>query len=236
MASKYERKLRPKAEHYVEALSQCGICGTIGRFFQYHVKIAISQEHTPLGTVNLYYSPKKQTFKITTNEVLVEPETLVPLLERCWQGESAPIFQLSDNPPSDGYQLYVDGSFLNGRVGYGVVIVKQEIMLDELYGQVKDAAMQSMRQVGGEIMAVQYGLSWCQDHAVEAVGVFYDYVGIENWATGRWQAKNEFTQAYARFVQTCDIVIRWHKVKSHSGDYWNDRADELAKQGTDAAR
>ena len=39
MASKYERELRPKAEQYIAALSQCGICGTIGRFFQYHVKI-----------------------------------------------------------------------------------------------------------------------------------------------------------------------------------------------------
>ena len=80
-------------------------------------------------------------------------------------------------------------------------------------------------------MAVQHGLSWCQEHGVEAVDVFFDYAGIENWATGRWQAKNEFTQVYARFVQMCDIIIRWHKVKSHSGNYWNDRADELAKQG-----
>jgi ribonuclease HI len=65
------------------------------------------------------------------------------------------------------------------------------------------------------------------------VDIFYDYAGVENWATKRWQAKNEFTQAYAAFVRESGIRVYWHKVKSHSGDYWNDRADELAKQGTD---
>lgn len=232
MASKYEYQLRCKAKEYIQSLKKCDITGKIDRFYQYHVKIAITQRQTSLGYVNLYYSPKKQTFKIATNEVLVETTTLIPILERCWQDDDAPVFVSEDAVSDDTHHLYVDGSFLDGRAGYGAVIVKQDIMIDELRGTVENADMLSMRQVGGEIMAVQKALEWCQKHAVQTVDIFYDYAGIEHWVTGTWQAKNEFTRAYAGWVNSCGIAIRWHKVKSHSGDRWNDRADELAKQGT----
>jgi ribonuclease HI len=233
MAPKYENELRPKAKEYIAILARSGISGTIGRFFQYHVKIAIAQNDIPLGHVNLYYSPKKQSFKIATNEVQVDADRLVPILERCWVGEAAPVFAMQEHTESDRHHIYVDGSFMGGRIGYGAVIVKDGVMVDELSGSVKNKAMHSMRQVGGEIMAVQYALEWCRQHDVAEVDIFYDYAGVENWPTKRWQAKNEFTQAYATFVQESDIRVYWHKVKSHSGDYWNDRADELAKQGTD---
>jgi len=233
MASPYENQLRPKAEDYIQTLAQSGITGTIGRFFQYHVKIAITQNNTPLGHVNLYYSPKKGSFKIATNEVHVDADTLVSILERCWEGEVAPTFEMMAETPNDRHHIYVDGSFMSGRVGYGAVIVKGDAIFDELSGPVRNTAMHSMRQVGGEIMAVQHALEWCQQHNVTEVDIFYDYAGVENWVTGRWQAKNEFTQAYVAFVQESGIHVYWHKVKSHSGDYWNDRADELAKQGTE---
>lgn len=232
MPHKYEKELRPKAEEYITTLAQSNITGTIGRFFQYHVKIAIAQNGTPLGHINLYYSPKKGSFKIATNEVQVDTDRLVPILEQCWRGEAAPAFEIQETTESDRHHIYVDGSFMGGQVGYGAVIVKNGVMLDELLGSVKNTAMYSMRQVGGEIMAVQYALEWCRQHNVTDVDIFYDYAGVENWATKRWQAKNEFTQAYAAFVQESGIRVYWHKVKSHSGDYWNDRADELAKQGT----
>jgi viroplasmin and RNaseH domain-containing protein len=32
-------------------------------------------------------------------------------------------------------------------------------------------------------------------------------------------------------VAECPIKIHWHKVDSHTGNRWNDRADALAKQG-----
>jgi len=32
-------------------------------------------------------------------------------------------------------------------------------------------------------------------------------------------------------MRSCRIRIEWHKVDSHTGDRWNERADELAKKG-----
>jgi len=233
MPSKFEKPLRSRAEDYIGVLAQSGITGTIGRFFQYHVKIALTHNDTRLGHVNVYYSPKKRRFKIATNEVQVDAERLVPILERCWEGDAAPAFDMQTETDVDRHHIYVDGSYMHGRVGYGAAIVKDDVLVDELSGPITNKAMHSMRQVGGEIMAVQYALEWCRRHDVTDVDVFYDYAGVENWPTKRWQAKNEFTQAYAAFVQECGIRVHWHKVKSHSGDTWNDRADELAKQGTE---
>lgn len=229
----YKSELRSRAQEYIDALAECGITGAIGRFFQYHVKVALSQDDTPLGHVNVYYSPKKRRFKITTNEVQADADRLIPVLEQCWDGKPAESFELEDADAGDRYHIYVDGSYMHGRVGYGAAIVKNDALVDELSGPVTNTAMHSMRQVGGEIMAVQHALEWCQQHDVADVDIFYDYAGVENWPTKRWQAKNEFTQAYAKYVQECGVRVYWHKVKSHSGDVWNDHADELAKQGTD---
>jgi hypothetical protein len=61
--------------------------------------------------------------------------------------------------------------------------------------------------------------------------LFYDYKGIEKWATGEWRAKKPVTQAYAQESSEWSIVIHWHKVESHTGNRWNDYADQLAKRG-----
>jgi ribonuclease HI len=101
----------------------------------------------------------------------------------------------------------------------------------ELSGPVEEEGLQGMRQVGGEIHAIYKAMEWCQEHSVEEVEGFYDYAGLEKWATGEWQAKNPATQAYAKFMRECPVSIRWRKVESHTGDRWNDRADQLAKRG-----
>jgi ribonuclease H-related protein len=59
------------------------------------------------------------------------------------------------------------------------------------------AEARSQRNVAGEILAVRHGLSWCREHGIERVSVYYDYEGLEAWVTGRWQARNPFTAAYA---------------------------------------
>ena len=127
---------------------------------------------------------------------------------------------------------YVDGSRMNGRVGFGAVILKDEKILAELSGPVEEQDMCSMGQVGGELQAVYATLEWCSKQKVKQVTIIYDYLGIEKWPTKGWKAKKTSTQAYAAYVNNSGINITWKKVKAHSGDKWNDHADELAKAGT----
>jgi len=135
---------------------------------------------------------------------------------------------------SDRYDIYVDGSFINGATGYGVVVLKNGKVVAELSGSVPELVVDGSRQVAGELVAVKEALKWCQQRSISEVWIYYDYYGIEKWATRQWKANLPLTIEYARCVGECPIQIHWHKVSSHSGNRWNDRADVLAKQGAAA--
>jgi ribonuclease HI len=122
---------------------------------------------------------------------------------------------------------------MDGGVGYGAVLLKDGEVVTELSGGVERDI--KSRQVAGELVAVMRLLTYCADHSIDAVEIFYDYTGIEMWATGRWKTNTPLTQRYVAFVKRSPVNITWQKVKSHSGDTWNDRADELARQGAGEA-
>jgi len=104
-------------------------------------------------------------------------------------------------------------------------------VVDELFGAVAAAEVSNTRQVAGELIAVKESLKWCREHSIDEVSIYYDYLGIEKWATAQWKTNQPLTKEYARFVQECPIKIHWRKVASHTGNRWNDRADALAKKG-----
>lgn len=132
-------------------------------------------------------------------------------------------------------ELYVDGSFVHGRTGYGLVVVKRGEEIYSEFGRVPAEYGTASRQVAGELYAVRQGLAWCKAQGLKTVIIYYDYLGIELWVTGRWQARQPLTQAYRDEVRHSGLTITWQKVNSHSGHRWNDRADELAKQGAASA-
>jgi len=129
------------------------------------------------------------------------------------------------------FEIYVDGSFINGATGYGAVVLENGKVVDELSGAVDASEVNETRQVAGELVAVKQALNWCCEHSVDEVSIYYDYLGIEKWATRQWKTNQPLTKDYARFVAECPIKIHWHKVDSHTGNRWNDRADSLARQG-----
>ena len=232
MPYKYESELERKAESFIVALDRAEIKGAIvpNSFRDYVVKVSIRRAGRSFGHVNLYYSPKKDKFSLKSHEL--KDKSIVPDLKACW------------NPPSSlghtgtitkaitpGYQIYVDGSYIDDAIGYGVVVLKDGKSVTELYGPVTDDALQSMRQVSGELQAVYESLAWCQANSVREISIFYDYAGIEKWATGEWNANKPATRAYVEFLRDCPVTVHWRKIKSHSGDQWNDRADQLAKLG-----
>ena len=67
---------------------------------------------------------------------------------------------------------------------------------------------------------------------MKEITIFYDYQGIESWATGDWKTNNNLTRDYKKFIDEIksQIDINFVKVKGHSNDKYNDMADELAKQ------
>ena len=226
MGYKFEDKLRHRAEQFIEEIKVAGVRGRIveDAFRDYTAKVAISSDDTELGKVNLYYSPKSNSFSLKTHEL--KDKAIALRLEKLWHKERSTV-----EATGRGYEIYVDGSFFNGATGYGVVILKDGVVVEELFGPVINYSATDTRQVAGELFAVEEALRWCERNSIKDVAIYYDYLGIEKWATGAWKANQAMTQDYAKFVRASRICIRWHKVSSHTGNRWNDRADQLAKKG-----
>jgi ribonuclease H-related protein len=176
------------------------------------------------GHVNLYYSPKSNTFSLKTHEL--KNKALAARLEACWHNQPK-----GGAAPARGWQMYVDGSYINGATGYGAVVLKDGEVVAELCGPVAAAEVNGTRQVAGELRAVEEGLRWCRQHNVGEAEIFYDYYGVEKWATGAWKTNQPLTRGYALTVRESGVRVRWRKVAAHTGDRWNEHADRLAKQG-----
>lgn len=130
-------------------------------------------------------------------------------------------------------EAYCDGSFNSGTYGYGVVILESGKVIHESYGGQNRKDYRDMRNVAGELLGALYVLKYCIDNNIEKFTLYYDYEGIEKWATGYWNANNEMSKLYKKLtekkVECGDITFK--KIKSHTGDKYNERADILAKKG-----
>ena len=69
------------------------------------------------------------------------------------------------------------------------------------------------------------------DKKIKEITLFYDYQGIESWATGDWQANLPYTQDYVKFYNKVKTLVKVNfvKVKAHTGVELNEVVDKLAK-------
>ena len=128
---------------------------------------------------------------------------------------------------------YVDGSFniKTGEYSFGAVIFSAE-KAEEFSEKFSDSKMAEMRNVAGEIKGAEFVMRYCVEKGIKSVKIVYDYMGIEAWATGRWKTNKEGTSAYKAYYDSIKdrLSVEFLKVKGHSGDKYNDRADALAKE------
>ena len=94
-----------------------------------------------------------------------------------------------------------------------------------------DSELAAMRNVAGEILGAQVAMKMAVDQGAESLTIVHDYQGIASWCTGEWKTNKEGTKAYKAYFDSLKdkIIIHFQKVKGHSGDEYNDLADELAK-------
>lgn len=149
--------------------------------------------------------------------------------ESYMNGEEEP---KSVEPRPDAVVAYVDGSYKadTQEFSYGAVIFvnDEEIEMCHAYDEPEYA---EMRNVAGEIVGAGKVMEYCLKNGIKKLDLYHDYEGIAKWCTGEWKATKTVTQRYREFYNKIktQLDVRFVKVKGHSGNENNDRADRLAK-------
>lgn len=128
---------------------------------------------------------------------------------------------------------YIDGSYNDKQnlYSYAYVVFHKNQKLTFAAAE-DDLDILDQRNVAGEIKAAISVIEFAMKKDANSLEIIYDYAGVEKWAKNEWKAKNPFTQSYVKFVQSVGskIDIKFTKVKSHSGNKYNDEVDLLAKE------
>ena len=128
---------------------------------------------------------------------------------------------------------FVDGSFNKAThtYGYGGFLVTDNEKY-VLQGADNDVEMATMRNVAGEIKGAEAAVKKAIELGIKELVIYYDYMGIEMWATGAWKRNKAGTIAYHDYIMSVreQIKLTFVKVKGHSGVEGNEEADKLAKQ------
>lgn len=133
--------------------------------------------------------------------------------------------------PHEGAFAYVDGSYniATGVWGYGVHL-EANGKAYEFYDCGRVYA--ESRNVTGEVYGCLCALQKAVELGAPSITIYYDYAGIEMWATGAWKTEKPLTKEYAKEIAKLRkrIDIHFRKVAAHSGVKLNERVDMLAKR------
>lgn len=137
--------------------------------------------------------------------------------------------------PEDCLHIYVDGSYniATEEYSYGLVAVKNNVVEYIESGASKSDEAKNIRQIAGELEAAIKGVKYALKNKENKVVIFHDYIGICYHATGFWERKEESSIKYYNKMQDFmknGIEIIFVKVDSHTGDLFNELADEKCKE------
>ena len=97
--------------------------------------------------------------------------------------------------------VYTAGGVGKGgeTIAYGGVFIYNDIVT-RISGCDSYGSVAKMPKILGEMISVMKSVSLCLRNGVHRVVIRYTYEGIESWVRGSWQAKNEFSLLYAKFM------------------------------------
>lgn len=140
-----------------------------------------------------------------------------------------------DTYPEDCLHIYVDGSYNSSskKYSYGVVAVRNNIVEYIESGASNDISKSNIRQIAGELEGAIKGVKYALSKGDKKMVLFHDYEGIFHHATGSWDRKDISSQQYYESMKKLmneGIEVIFVKVDSHTGELFNELADEKCKE------
>ena len=127
---------------------------------------------------------------------------------------------------------YVDGSYNPSlkKASYGLVMFLGKEVLE-----VRGMAFETDDKVSnydGEIQGAIKAMEICALRGVKKLFLYYDFTGIKDDSKGKKKIKKVIGERYREYYRYLKdkVMIDFVKVKAHSGEKYNNRADYLAKQ------
>lgn len=130
----------------------------------------------------------------------------------------------------NNYNIYVDGSFSNNVYSWGFAVFCGDELIYTANGCGENDDAVAIRNVAGELAATTNAIEWAKMNGVQHVTIHHDYIGISEWAEGRWKTNNPITKNYADFMKDYQTFVSFKKVSAHTGVAGNELADTLAKE------
>lgn len=129
--------------------------------------------------------------------------------------------------------LITDGAYSSSvdQGGIGVVVLKEGKKIAEISHMYPHVTNNKM-ELGAVIVALR-----CVRYPVNSLAIYTDSMYVIKCALKVWQRRknlslwNTFDQEYLRVQQLCPDIKFVH-IKGHSGDYWNEYVDNLARQAS----
>ena len=148
----------------------------------------------------------------------------------------------SENKIVDCIEIYSDGACSGnpGPGGWGACIIKGD-SISQIYGHELDTTNNKM-----ELMAAIKALESLQESSNVNLYTDSKYVQmgitawINNWLKNNWRTSNKEpvknVELWQKLLCLTDFhQVRWHWVKGHSSNKYNNIADSLAVQGRNIA-
>jgi 5'-methylthioadenosine/S-adenosylhomocysteine nucleosidase len=130
------------------------------------------------------------------------------------------------------WMSYVDGSFDKdkNKYSYGGILIHNGEVIESFNKSFNDDFI-IHHNVAGEVRGASYVINHAIKKGIKELHLYFDYEGISKFYSGLWKPKTELGMKYQEFAEEAKkkINVIFHKVKSHSNNYYNDLVDKLAK-------
>lgn len=132
--------------------------------------------------------------------------------------------------------VFTDGSYHDGIYAWAFVVVKNETVIHSASGVGNDKEAAKTHNIAGELAAAMQATSWANKNNAR-ITIRHDLEGTAKWAKGEWKTNKEVTKKYKAFMSPYvqKNLVSFEHVKGHSGNKYNDMADELARTAMQAA-